>query len=188
MDQLLNLLRNRRSTRKFMDTQISPELVQQLLEAALMSPASKSSNPWQFVLTDDKNMLEALSKSKKHGAGLLKNAALAIVVLADPQKSDVWIEDASIATLLLQLEAEDLGLGSCWVQIRCRQNEAGADAEAVVRSLLSIPDHLRVESIVAVGVKAEEKNPFDPDSLQWEKVHIGVYQSNQKEESSCESL
>lgn len=127
-------------------------------------------------------MLEALSKSKKHGAGLLKNAALAVVVVADPRKSDVWIEDASIATLLLQLEAEDLGLGSCWVQIRRRENEAGVDSESVVRSLLSIPDEFRVESIVAFGVKAEEKQPFNPDSLQWEKVHIGVFNSKQKEE------
>jgi nitroreductase len=175
MDNLLELLRNRRSTRKFNDTQISPELVEQLMQAALMSPASKSSNPWQFVLVDDKEMLKALSKSKKNGARLLENAALAVVVIADPAVSDVWVEDVSIATIFLQLEAEDLGLGSCWVQIRKRMNADGEDAEAVVRRLLEIPDNFRVESIVAIGVKEESKPPFDEASLRWEKVHIGSF-------------
>lgn len=179
MDNLLDLLRNRRSTRKFKDTQISPEMVEQLLQAALMSPASKSSNPWQFVLVDDKETLKALSNCKKHGAKLLENAALAVVVLADPEKSDVWVEDTSIATLLLQLEAEELGLGSCWVQIRLRQNEAGEDSEAVVRNLLQIPEKFKVANIVAFGVKEEQKPPFDESKLQWEKVHLGKFKEVQ---------
>jgi nitroreductase len=179
MDQLLDLLRKRRSTRKFMDTQISPELVEQLMEAALMSPASKSSNPWQFILVDDKEVLKALSVSKKNGAKLLENAALAVVVIADPEVSDVWVEDASIASAFLQLEAEDLGLGSCWVQIRCRQNEEGQDSETVVRGLLDIPEKFRVESIIAIGVKAQEKEPFNSANLQWEKVHVGTFKAHQ---------
>lgn len=145
------------------------------MQAALMSPTSKSSNPWQFVLVDDPKMLEALSISKKNGAKLLAHAALAVVILADPEKSDVWVEDASIAAILLQLEAEDLGLGSCWVQIRLRQNEEGVDSEAVVRGLLDIPENIRVESIIAIGVKKETKSSYDESNLQWEKVHIGTY-------------
>jgi nitroreductase len=175
MENLIELLRHRRSTRKFKDTLISPELVQQLMQAALMAPASKSSNPWQFILVDDKEMLRALSVSKKNGAKLLENAALAVVVIADPQASDVWVEDASIATVFLQLEAEDLGLGSCWVQIRRRQNEEGEDSEAVVRRLLDIPDTFRVESIVAFGVKESVKPPYEEANLPWEKVHIGKF-------------
>lgn len=178
MDNLLELLRTRRSTRKFKDTQISPEMVEQLLQAALMSPASKSSNPWQFILVEDKEMLKALSVSKKNGAKLLENASLAIVVIADPEVSDVWIEDTSIATILLQLEAEDLGLGSCWVQIRFRQNEVGEDSEVIVRRLLGIPEKYRVANIVAFGVKEDQKPPFDNSKMQWEKVHIGSFKEN----------
>jgi nitroreductase len=175
MDNLLDLLRNRRSTRKFKDTQISPEMVEQLLQAALMAPASKSSNPWQFVLVDDKETLKSLSICKKHGSKLIENAALAVVIIADPEKSDVWVEDTSIATLLLQLEAEELGLGSCWVQIRLRQNEAGEDSETIVRNLLNIPEKFKVANIVAFGVKEEVKPPFDDSKLQWEKVHLGKF-------------
>lgn len=175
MDNLLELLRKRRSTRKFMETEISPELVEKMMQAALLSPASKSSNPWQFILVDDRIMLQTLSLSKKAGSKLIENCSLAVVVLADPEKSDVWIEDASIASIYLQLEAEDLGLGSCWVQIRCRQSAEGEDSEAFVRRHLDIPEKYRVVSIIAIGVKEVSKEPYDMENLQWEKVHIGSF-------------
>lgn len=175
MDNLLELLRTRRSTRSFKDTQISPDLVEQLMHAVLMSPSSKRSNPWQFIMVDDRETLKLLSECKKAGGQFLADVPLAIVVIADSERSDVWIEDASIASLVLQLEAEDLGLGSCWVQVRLRQNADGEDAETIVRNLLNIPENLRVESIVAIGVKNEVKKPFDESRLQWEKVHIGQF-------------
>jgi len=175
MENLLELLRNRRSTRKFMETEISPELVEKLMQAALMSPASKSSNPWQFILVDERETLKALSISKKNGAKLIENCSLAVVVIADPEKSDVWVEDASIASIYLQLEAEDLGLGSCWVQIRCRQNAEGEDSEVVIKRLLDVPSNYRIESIIAIGMKEVSKEPYDMDNLQWEKVHLGKF-------------
>lgn len=179
MENLLELLRKRRSTRKFMETEISPDLVEKLMQAALMAPASKSSNPWQFILVDDRDMLKALSVSKKMGAKLIENCSLAVVVIADPEKSDVWVEDASIASIYLQLEAEDLGLGSCWVQIRRRQNAEGEDSEAVVRRLLNVPENFRVESIIAIGMKEVSKEPFDEANMQWEKVHLGSFKTNE---------
>jgi nitroreductase len=175
MENLLDLLRNRRSTRVFKETQISPELVELLMKAVLMAPSSKRSNPWQFVLVDDPLKLKELSGCKKSGSQLLANASLAVVVLADPEKSDVWIEDASIASIIIQLEAEDLGLGSCWVQIRKRQNENGIDSEACVRAILNIPDSLAVLSIIALGVKGESRKPFGEDKLQWEKIHLNAF-------------
>jgi len=154
-------------------------MVEKLMQAALLSPTSKSSNPWQFILVDDREMLKALSVSKKNGAKLIENCSLAVVVVGDPQKSDVWVEDLSIASIYVQLEAEDLGLGSCWVQIRCRQNEEGIDSEVVVKQLLDIPSTLRVESIIAIGMKEVSKEPYDLDNLEWEKVHLGKYKSTE---------
>lgn len=175
MENLLELLRVRRSTRAFKDTQLSPELVEMLMQAALMSPSSKRSNPWQFVLVDDPDMLDTLSRCKKNGAQFLNKAPLAVVVVADPERSDVWVEDASIASTLIQLEAEDLGLGSCWIQVRERQTDEGDSSEDFVREALSIPSTLRVLSIIAIGVKDEVRKPFDESKMQWEKVHLNAY-------------
>jgi nitroreductase len=105
----------------------------------------------------------------------LADAALGIVVLADPLVSDVWIEDASIASLMIQLQAEDLGLGSCWIQVRERFTADGVPSNEYVHEVLDIPLQLQVLSIIAVGRKGMVRKPFDEEHLQWEKVHINKY-------------
>jgi nitroreductase len=175
METLLELLRTRRSIRNFKETQISPELVEQIMHAGLMSPSSKNSTPWQFIMVDDRETLKSLSECKKSGSQLIAGSAFSIVVVANPERSDAWIEDASIASVLLQLEAEDLGLGSCWVHVRSRQTADGEDSEAYVRKLLQIPENLRILDIVAIGVKNEIRKPFDDSRLQWEKVYLNQY-------------
>lgn len=173
MENLSELLKNRRSIRKYTEEPISPENVKELLEAALMAPSSKRSLCWEFVVIEDTQQMEQLSHCKAQGAKPIAGAKLAIVVLADPAKSDVWIEDASIAAILIQLQAEDLGLGSCWIQIRNRLTESGQSAEDYVREMLGIPYEMEILSIITLGHKNEEKKPFDPEKAQWEKVHIG---------------
>lgn len=175
MEQFSDLIKNRRSMRKFTEKELTQEEVVALLKAALMSPSSKRSNCWQFIAVDDKETLEKLSHCKEAGAAFLSGAALAVVVVADPLASDVWIEDASIASLMMQLQAEDLGLGSCWIQVRERFTAAGVPAGEYVREVLDIPLQLQVLSIVAVGHKGMERKPFNEDNQQWEKVHINKY-------------
>lgn len=113
---------------------------------------------------------------------MLSGARAAVAVLADPSVSDVWIEDASVATTYLLLQAEDCGLGACWVQIRNRQAADGTPSEDVVRRLLHIPEHLRVLSLVALGHKGMERKPFNPERLKWDKVHLNAYPSLPDEE------
>ena len=83
MDNFLELLKQRRSSRVFTDELIDKETVCNLMKAVLMSPSGRRINPWEFVLVEDKAMLKALSQSKEHGAGLLEGAAMAVVVLGD---------------------------------------------------------------------------------------------------------
>lgn len=175
MDSFATLIKSRRSTRKFTDQPLSPEQVELILKAALMAPASKRSNPWQFVVVEDKDMLQKLSGCKKNGAGFLEGCSLAVVVLANVMESDVWVEDASIASIYMQLQAEDLGLGSCWCQIRNRGTEEETDSNDYVRRLLDIPYQLDVLSIIGFGYKDQVRKPFDETHLQWEKIHIGKF-------------
>lgn len=161
--------------RKFTGEEVNQEEVVTLLKAALMSPSSKRSNCWQFIVVDDKETLEKLSHCKEMGAAFLAEAALAIVVMADPLASDVWIEDAAIASIMIQLQAEDLGLGSCWVQVRERFTATGMPSGEYVHEVLDIPLQLQVVSIIAVGHKGMERKSFNEEHLQWEKVHINKY-------------
>ena len=124
---------------------------------------------------EDKEMLKKLAGCKKNGSAFLEGCALAVVVLANVMESDVWVEDASIASIYMQLQAEDLGLGSCWCQIRNRVTEDEADSNNYVRSLLDIPYQLDVLSIIGIGYKDQVRKPFDESHLQWEKIHIGKF-------------
>ncbi len=175
MENFSELIKRRRSMRKFTGEDLTQDEVVSLLKAALMSPTSKRSNSWQFVVVDDKSTLELLSKCKEAGASFLKDAAVGIVVLGDPLASDVWIEDASVASIMIQLQAEDLGLGSCWIQVRERYTATGMSADEFVHGVLDIPLQLQVLSIIAVGHKGMERKPFDEDKLQWEKIHLNKY-------------
>ena len=139
MNSFSDLIKQRRSMRKFTDKELTQDEVVLLLKAALMSPSSKRSNCWQFVVVDDKETLDKLSRCKEAGASFLKDAPLAIVVLADPLASDVWIEDASVASIMIQLQAEDMGLGSCWIQVRERFGADGVPANEYVHNVLDIP-------------------------------------------------
>lgn len=175
MNTFTELLKRRRSTRKFSKEKINSDDVVELMKAALMSPSSKRTTPWEFVVVDEPATLQALAKCKEHGSKLIEGAALAVVVLGDPLQSDVWIEDTSIASILMQLQAEHLGLGSCWVQVRERFAADGTASDELVRDILNIPLQLQVLSIVAFGHKAEDKKPFDEEKLQWEKIHINQF-------------
>lgn len=175
MTSFQDLATNRRSIRKFTTEPLSSEQVEFILKAALKSPSSKSKTPWEFIVVEDKDILNRLSSCKQHGSKPLNGCALAIVVTANPLLSDVWIEDASIASIMIQLQAEDLGLGSCWIQIRERNTEAETPSEEYIKDVLDIPFHMQVLSIIAIGNKDQERPPFDDEELQWEKVHIGKF-------------
>jgi len=175
MENFLELMKTRRSMRKFTEKELTQDEVVSLLKAALMSPTSKRSNSWQFIAVDDKETLKKLSLCKEQAAAFIADAALAIVVTADPLASDVWIEDASIASIMIQMQAEDLGLGSCWIQVRERFTATGMASDDFVRGVLDIPLQLQVLSIIAIGHKGMERKPFNEDNLQWEKVHINKF-------------
>ena len=172
---MLDILRKRRSIRKYRDLEIDRETIELLKEAALRAPTSRGIKPWRFVFVTDKALLEKLSKTKKSGSGFLKGASLGVVVCADENESDVWIEDCSIASIILQLAGLSLGLGSCWIQIRNRETGDGTSSEAYVRGLLKIPRHLRIGSIVAIGHPAEKNIPIPLKKLCFKKIRFNGF-------------
>lgn len=180
MSYIHELLLKRHSIRRYTDEPLTPEQVQMILEAALLAPTSKNSRSWQFVVVEDQSMLERLAELKPaYGASIAK-CKMAVVVCGDPTKSDPWVEDASIAAEFMQLQAEDLGLGSCWVQVRGRFTADDIPSEEYVQQLLGIPDVYPVLCVMTFGHKDEQRKPVDPSKLLWEKVHVGAWNPSQE--------
>ncbi|MDY9917421.1 Nitroreductase [Porphyromonadaceae bacterium KH3R12] len=170
-----NLLIRRRSIRKFSAELLSPDEIRKIIEAALLSPTSKNRHSWEFIAVEENGTLAKLSVCKPGSASFIADAALAVVVLGNPLISDAWVEDASIAAINMQLQAEELGIGSCWVQVRNRNYSDTISAGEYINELLDIPMPMEVLCVIAFGKKEKEKTPADPDNLHWEKVHVGAY-------------
>jgi nitroreductase len=172
---VIELMQKRRSIRRFLPRPVEADKIDQLIETALRSPSSRGLSPWEFIIVTDPSLLEKLARAKKHGSAFLKQAPLGIVVCADPAQCDVWVEDASIASIVIQLAAESIGLGSCWIQIRERQHDGTQSARDYIAATLHIPAPLQVESIVAIGYSGEELPPHDKDELLYHKVHKDIF-------------
>lgn len=172
---MLRLFLNRRSIRAYKRQSIERDKVDMILTAGLLAPTSRNRQPWQFLVVDNPSLLFDLSKAKAQGSDFIKDAPAAIVVIGDKELSDVWVEDTSIAMAYMQLEAERLGLGSCWVQIRQRKDNLARSSEEVVASLLAIPEKYGVEAILTLGYKGEEKLPRNQEDIAQEKVHYNQF-------------
>ncbi len=170
-----DLIKTRRSVRKFKNKPVEKQKIDSLIEAALRSPSSRSINPWRFIAVDNKELIQTLSQAKPHGADFLTNAPFCIVVCANKDESDVWIEDASIASIFIHLAAHGMGLGSCWVQIRQREYNSFKSAQTYVKEVLEIPDNIMIESIIAIGYPDEVKQGHKKDTLQFQKVFFNTY-------------
>ncbi len=167
---MLELLRQRRSVRKFHNRPVEAEKIEQLCEALLRSPTSRDLQPCRFVVVDDPQLLQQFAGAKAHGTAFFASAPLAVVIAADPTVSDVWIEDCSIAAIIAQLAGEELGLKSCWAQLRLRLRD-GETASEYVRELVGLPVGMEVPMVIAFGYPDEEKAGHPRASLLDEKIH-----------------
>ncbi|WP_372773988.1 nitroreductase family protein [Mangrovibacterium sp.] len=169
---MIEFIRQRRSIRKFTNQPVEAEKLTLLQEAVLRSPASKNANAWEFLFVQNKETIRAMAGAKPFGSKFLENAPLAVVVMADDSKTEAWIEDCSVASTILMLAAQSIGLGNCWVQIRDRDHSENQTAESYLRELLQIPSNLKILSVIAIGYSAQNRAPKDASDLLWDKIHV----------------
>lgn len=156
-NHFIKMIDNRRSVRKFERRPVEEEKVDLLLHAALTAPSAMNRQEWEFAVVTDPKLLESLSKLKPGGAEFLKDAPLAVVVMGDERISDKWIEDGSIAATYVQLAAESLGLGSCWVEVRGAVYDHFFSSERYVQQLLGEDVSTRVLCVLGIGYEVGER-------------------------------
>jgi nitroreductase len=169
-ETMIDLLRTRRSIRKYKKGVIDPQALEIIKEALLRCPSSRGINHRTFFFVDDRGLLSALSKVREQGSNFIKDAALGIIICGDETKSDVWVEDCAIASIVAQLTTHSLGLGSCWIQIRNRVHSGEITAEEYIQALLNIPRNLKVLSVISIGVPAEAKSSKLAEELDYAAI------------------
>ncbi len=145
------IIEKRKSIRTYADTPVPQEILNHILQVGELAPTSRNLKPCTFHLVQDREVLQKLSKAKKAGAAFAADAAAAIVVAADSEKADTWIEDSSIAMTYMMIAAEEQNLGCCWVQVHLRRDADGRDAEENVREILGLSENYRVVGFLALG-------------------------------------
>jgi len=166
------LVAKRRSIRSFTQKPVSDEDLRLILRSALMSPTGKNTRSWHFVVVKEHEMLAGMSRCRAMGSQFLADVQVAIVVMGDIRVTDTWVEDASIAAVSMQYQATDLGLGSCWCQVRNRITASGESAQDYLRTLLGIESHHELLCVIGIGHPAIERQPQNEDSLRWNAVKV----------------
>ena len=170
-NSVFDVMRKRRSIRRYDKQEILKESIQDILQAAFFSPSSSNRRPWHFVLVSDHVLIEKLSRARDGSSQFVSGAPLVVVVCADSEIAGRWIEDSSIAAIMIQLAATELGLGSCWIHIHDSKHSEEVSSEDYVKGVLGIPSGIRVLCMIAMGFPAEEKSPHEDGEFMPERVH-----------------
>jgi nitroreductase len=156
---IFQVIRDRRSIRKFKDTPVEREKIEQVLDAARLAPSWKNLQCRRFLVLTNPAKREAVSSAfadDNPGKKAFFQAPVVIVVCADPAESDrshgieYYVADASLALEHICLAAHALGLGTCWM---------GAFDEAAMKAKLKIPDNMRVVGVTPLGYPDQEPKP-----------------------------
>lgn len=173
--ELLEIMQNRRSVRKYTGEAVSEENLEKILQAGLLSASSRSRRPWELIVVRDKDMLKKMAQCRAGSAQMLAEADAAVAVVADTSVSDVWIEDCSIIMANMHLMADSLGVGSCWIQGRLRETPNGVATEDYLRGLLRFPENFALEAILSLGMPEERPARRELSELPLEKIHRGTF-------------
>jgi len=156
---IFQVIRDRRSIRKYQDTPVEDEKIEQVLDAARLAPSWKNMQCWRFLVLReqaDRTKLLAAIPDDNPGKKAIAAAPVVIIVCADPAESDVengieyYIADTAIAFEHLCLTAHALGLGTCWM---------GWYNEDQIRNAFNIPDGIRIVGLTPLGYPNQEPKP-----------------------------
>ena len=172
--KLLDIIKQRRSVRDFLSRPVEREKIMLCLEAARLAPSACNSQPWKFISVDDEETKGRLCRAAFSGVysmtSFAKKAPLIVAVVSEKAKfseriggfirdTRFYLIDIGIATEHFVLQAEELGLGTCWI---------GWFDEGAVKKTLNVPRDKRIDVLIAVGYYDKERpvRPHKRDSLE----------------------
>ncbi len=163
---LQKIISSRRSVRRFLPQPVPREKILTCIEAARLAPSADNSQPWRFLILDDPSTIERFSREVFSGVYFISRfAARAPVLILILARLDIianrlgnqvrdlkfYLLDIGIAGEHLVLQAEELGLGTCWI---------GWFNERKAREFFKIPRRYKIVCLMAMGYP--EKKPSSP--------------------------
>jgi nitroreductase len=168
----MDVIHQRTSIRKYQNRPVSKEQLEMLVKAGMAAPSAMNKQPWQFIIVEDKEILQALGKDIQTSK-MVQQAPAAIIVCGDMQKAgegwlqQYWIQDCSAASQNILLAITDMGLGGVWASIY-----PAPERMKIVGSILNLPEHIIPLNIIPVGYPDEPQSPkdkWDAKKVHWNK-------------------
>ena len=152
---ILDLIKSRRSTRRFKPDLVSDEDINAVLEAAQWAPSGENFQPWKFIVIKSKERMEQILEfiPYKKYQKFIMNGPVLIVVIGDKRKSKWWFLDCALAVQNLMLEAWARGLGTCF---SAQYPTVPEHVEEKIKELLEIPKKWKIVTMTPLGY------PIDP--------------------------
>jgi len=167
---MLEIIRQRRSIRKYLKRDVEDEKLDEVLMAAMFAPTARGLRPWEFIIVKNDETKQQLSKSTPF-AGFAKDAPVVIVICYNTNKGKRFKEDCSIAAENIYLEATNQSLGTCFIQIAEGAQADVGEPENFVKKLLNIPAYCRVQCLMPIGYPENQLEPHKDDEFDRSKVH-----------------
>lgn len=164
------IIKDRRTIRKFEDKPVPREILEEILQYSLMGPSYGNARPVQFLVVEDKEKLKALSEIETFGTKYIADVPEVILIMADTEISQTWVEECSIAASYLQLLAQEKGLNTSWVNLKSGETNDGVEIQTFLRTLFEIPKNFSTLCMIPIGYgseKVRKRDEFDVSS----KVH-----------------
>ena len=159
---LYDAIWKRRSVRSFLSRDIEDRKLNRILEAGLSAPSASNKQPWRFIVVRDEDMRKKLASASRNQNFVAEAPVVLVACGVDPDYvmacgQHAYTVDVSIAVDHITLAAVVEGLGTCWI---------GAFSEDQVKSLLSIPDDVRVVALLPMGYPADNPAPTQRKSFE----------------------
>jgi nitroreductase len=173
---LLELIKHRKSVREFLDIPVERDKIMTCLEAARLAPSASNSQPWRFIVVDDRELKNRLCDAAFGGIHLFnafcRTAPVMLVVIFEKsrflarvaemlQGIKYHLIDIGITCEHFVLQAEELGLGTCWI---------GWFNERGVKSTLGIAKHEKIDILIALGYYDRNKLVPEHDREPMERI------------------
>ena len=173
---MIEAIAKRKSVRNFADKKVESEKVESLLKAAMRAPSGINGQPWEFIVIDDRAVMDEI-RAMNPAARALQSAAVAIVVVEKEipfrvEKGLEWLgpQDLGACTENILLQAVEEGLAACWMGVG-----PGTEGQAKLGQLLGVPAGMKVYSMVGIGYPAEDADLEPVDRFDAARIHYNKF-------------
>lgn len=161
---IIPAIKKRRSIRAYKSGSVPPDLLTEIIKAAQFAPTSRHNRAVEFIIITDQETKNEISATAQPEQEFVKQAPVLIVPVTDPDKTNQPVQDLTVASENIFLQAAELGLGTVWKNLKTPMAES-------IKSILGIPSKYMIINVIPLGYPDEAVRPHDDGEFEASKIH-----------------